>query len=202
MTGGWGSLFWLIVALILCIIEGMTVQLVCIWFAAGSLFACLAAFVGAPFWLQMLVCLVVSVAVLIVGRPLLLERVTPRKQATNADRVIGTYGIVKEEIDNLRQSGRVSANGLDWTARSEMGEVIPAQTTVIVSRIDGVKLIVRPAEELRDTMAPAQQPTDETDEKVKVTALPTEVYATPEIPDAVIVTKTDSTQQIQEATEE
>lgn len=181
-------MFWLVVALVLCIIEGMTVQLVCIWFAVGAVFASLASFVGAAFWLQLLICLVVSVAVLIVGRPLLLERLTPKKHATNADRVIGTLGVVKEEIDNLRQSGRVSANGLDWTARSEMGEIIPVNATVVVARIDGVKLIVRPAEEYGESK---EQPLPEQSgrDAAKAPRSPEEVYDTPKIPEAVIVTK-------------
>lgn len=143
MSGG-GAIFWLILAAALFIIEGATVQLVCIWFAIGSLFAMLAAFVGAPVWLQLLICAVSSLAVLIVGRPLLLDRITPKKSATNADRVIGQPGIVLEEIDNIRQTGRVSANGLDWSARSETGEIFQKGETVLVTQIEGVKLIVRP----------------------------------------------------------
>jgi len=143
MTGGLGAVFWLIVSLGLFIIEGATVQFICLWFAAGSLLAGIAAYMGAPFLLQLLIFLVSSVAALIIGRPLLLKRFSPRQQATNADRVIGQLGMVLEEVDNLKQTGRVSANGLEWTARSEYDEIIPANTTVVILRIDGVKLIVQ-----------------------------------------------------------
>lgn len=150
MTGGLGAIVWLIIAVVLCVIEGATIQLVCVWFACGSLFAMLASFIGAPVWLQMLIFLVSSIAVLIVGRPILLEKIKPKREATNADRVVGQVGLVLEEIDNLRQTGRVSANGLDWSARSEGGERIPEGTQVVVRRIEGVKLIVWPLPDIQE----------------------------------------------------
>lgn len=136
--------FWLILAVALFIVEALTVQLICIWFAVGALFSTLASLAGAPLWLQLLVFIVTSALVFIAGRPFLLERINTRKERTNADRVIGQPGIVLEQIDNLGQTGRVRANGLDWTARSERGDIIPVGTNVIVKFIDGVKLIVEP----------------------------------------------------------
>ncbi len=141
----WGGVLgWLLVAGALIAIEAGTVQLVCIWFACGAVLAALAAMAGIPFWAQLLICLVASVAVLIVGRPILIDRVKVRRLATNADRVVGQVGVVKQQIDNLNQTGRVNANGLEWTARSEHGNIIPAGEPVLVLRIDGVKLIVEP----------------------------------------------------------
>jgi membrane protein implicated in regulation of membrane protease activity len=134
-----------------------TVQLICIWFSVGAVFAAAACFLDAPPWLQLLVFLATSVAVLIVGRPLFIERLTPRRQPTNADRVIGQLGLVKEDINNLSQTGRVNANGLDWTARSAYGEVILAGATVLVLQIDGVKLIVQP---MRPEPEPAEPELD------------------------------------------
>lgn len=151
-VGAPGALVWLILAVVLFVIEGATVQLVCIWFACGALFAMLASFVWAPLWVQLLIFLVTSIAVLIIGRPLLLERLARRKEPTNHDRVIGQVGVVLERIDNIEQTGRVSANGLDWTARSERGEVIPPKTRVLVKYIDGVKLIVEPLREQEEPL--------------------------------------------------
>jgi len=147
MTGGSGAVFWLVLSVVLFVIEGTTVQLVCIWFAAGALFAMLASFVGAPVWLQLLIFLISSIGVLIVGRPFLMDKLVRRREPTNADRVIGQVGIVLERVDNVEQTGRVSANGLDWTARSERGEIIPEKSRVLVKYIDGVKLIVEPIRE-------------------------------------------------------
>lgn len=147
MTGVWGAIVWLVIAIILFIIEGITVQLVCVWFACGSLVAMLASFMGASLILQLALFFITSVAVLIFGRPLLKEKLTPKKTATNADALIGQKGVVTEDIDNDLGIGRVSAGGLDWTARSAEVGMIPAKQMVVVKKIEGVKLIVEPVTE-------------------------------------------------------
>lgn len=146
MTGAWVAIVWLVIAVVLFIIEGLTVQLVCVWFACGSLVAMLASLMGAPPVLQLVLFFITSVAVLIFGRPFLKEKLTPKKTATNADALIGQNGIVTEEIDNGLGTGRVDVSGLGWAARSAGGEVIPARQAVTVRKIEGVKLIVEPAE--------------------------------------------------------
>jgi len=146
MTGAYGALFWLIIAVILFVIEGVTVQLVCLWFAVGSIAALIAAALGAPTWVQFLVFLLASIASLFLGRPVLMKLLATKKEATNADRVIGSTAVVLEEIDNVRETGRVRAMGLDWTARTQGTERIPFQEQVRVLRIEGVKLIVEPLE--------------------------------------------------------
>ncbi len=176
MFGSFGALAWLILAAGLVILESLTVELVCIWFAVGSLLAALAAYVGAAFWLQLLICLVTSIAVLIVGRPLLLDKVTVRRQATNADRVVGQLGMVTQRIDNLQQTGRVSANGLDWAARSEYGDAIPQGVPVEVLRIDGVKLIVRPV----NPYPPEEEKTQEQEAYVSAQKF-SHLYTTPDV---------------------
>lgn len=147
LTGGMGAIFWLIVAVVLFVIEGATVQLICIWFAIGAVVTVPVSALGAPVWAQLLVFLVASVAVLIVGRPILTKRLHKDKVPTNAEIVIGQIGVVKEDIDNIQQTGRVQANGLTWTARALRDDmVVPAGSQVRVLRIDGVKLIVEPLE--------------------------------------------------------
>lgn len=147
MTGWIGALFWLVVSVVLFVIEGMAVQLICVWFAVGALLAMLAAALGASVPVQLLVFLLSSVAVLLLGRPLLKKKLKFKQTATNADLVIGKIGVVLEEVNNDLQTGRVTANGLDWTARSTIDSVIiPAGAKIRAVYIDGVKLIVELAE--------------------------------------------------------
>ena len=94
--------------------------------------------------MQLVVFVVVSgVLLAVVGRTAR-DSVRVKRVATNADSVIGQTGTVLEAIDNLEETGRVRANGLDWTARSAAGEQIPVGQTVMVERIEGVKLVVSP----------------------------------------------------------
>ena len=176
--GSLGALLWLLLAAVLIVVESATVELVCIWFAVGALLAAIATYLGAAFWLQLLICLLTSLAVLVVGRPLLLDKLTVRRQATNADQVVGQLGMVTQRIDNLQQTGRVSANGLDWAARSENGQPIPQGMPVEVLRIEGVKLIVRPVNPF--------PPEEKKEEGAKVSsaahgARPS-IYTTPDLP--------------------
>ncbi len=154
----WGGVLgWLLAAGVFIAVEAGTVQLVCIWFACGSVLAALAAMANAPFWAQLLIFLISSVSVLIVGRPMLLDRVRARGLKTNVERVVGQVGVVAQEIDNLNQAGRVKIDGLDWAARSERGDMIAAGEPVLVLRVDGVKLIVEPLPR-EDMPAPEAEP--------------------------------------------
>ncbi|MFV0402064.1 MAG: NfeD family protein [Oscillospiraceae bacterium] len=144
MIGSAGVIFWLVLMIAFVIFEGVTEQLVSIWFAIGSIGGAIVSGIGGPFWLQLVIFLAVSILVLLMGRPFLSSKLHKTKQPTNADRVIGMTGVVLQDIDNIRETGRVRANGLDWTARSASGVVIPKDAMVTVLAIDGVKLIVNP----------------------------------------------------------
>lgn len=139
------GVIWLVVAVALCFLESVTVQLICIWFAGGAFVAMGAAFFGAPLNVQLVLFLVTSVLVLVFGRPFLKKRLTPKKTATNADALIGESGLVLEQINNRHAQGRVQAGGLSWLARAAEDDMeIPAETNVRILAIDGVKLIVEP----------------------------------------------------------
>ena len=133
----WGALL-----ILFLIVEGATAGLTSIWFELGSLVALIAALLKAPLWLQIVLFLVVSIAVLIVTRPLARKYINGRSQATNADRVIGMTGRVRETVDNIAGTGTVFVGGKLWTARTADSEIIPEGALVRADAIEGVKLIV------------------------------------------------------------
>lgn len=134
---------WAIALVLLLIVEGVTAQLVTIWFAAGALVAMVAAAFKAPIWLQFTLFAVVSVVTLIATRPLARKINNRVKEPLNADRIIGMDGIVTEDIDNTDAKGLIKVDGAPWTARSADGEKIESGTTVVIEKIEGVKAIVR-----------------------------------------------------------
>ncbi|MDD6604193.1 MAG: NfeD family protein [Eubacteriales bacterium] len=133
---------WAALILAFGVMEGVTVQLVSIWFVLGSVAGLIAAISGAPVVAQVLICIGVSVISLVATRPLVKKRLTATRQSTNADRCIGNDAVVVEDINNLDAVGTVKADGKLWSARSSGGDIIPADSIVTVERIDGVKLIV------------------------------------------------------------
>ncbi len=141
--------FWLGLAVVLCVLEIFTSQLVSIWFVAGAVTSaiCAGTFLqGEIFW-QIVVFVGVSALALILTRPLVRKMKLLNKTSTNADRNIGRLGVVITEINELKSTGMVEVRGMKWTARSVDGNVISEGTTVKVEAIEGVKLMVTPVKE-------------------------------------------------------
>ena len=64
---------------------------------------------------------------------------------TNVESLIGKHVIVSADIDNLKSTGQVLINGVEWTARSKHGDTIETGTEVVIDEISGVKAIVEKA---------------------------------------------------------
>lgn len=133
---------WAALIVAFCVLEGITAQLVSIWFVIGAIAALIAQLCGASLIIQIVVFIAVSIVALLVTRPIVKKKLNTKTEKTNADRCIGMQGVVTEVIDNLAPTGQVKVDGKIWTARSSTGENIPEGTVVTVEKIDGVKLIV------------------------------------------------------------
>ncbi len=65
--------------------------------------------------------------------------------------LVGRQAIVTSEIDNLQGVGQVTVGSQEWSARSlDDGQRIPVGSVVVVASISGVKLMVRPDEQMLD----------------------------------------------------
>ncbi len=137
------TVIWISAIVVFGIAEAATAGLVSIWFVGGSAAALVAAAFDGPLWLQCVLFLLVSAALLVATRPLarrMREKVVP----TNADRVLHHAARVTETIDNAHSTGAVYIDGKTWTARSEDGTVLAKDTMAKVVRMEGVKLYVVP----------------------------------------------------------
>lgn len=139
---------WIAAIIIFGVAEAMTAGLVSIWFVIGSVAGLIAAACDAQVWLQVVLFFVVSIAALLVTRPLVRKFAKKDNVATNADRVLGGMARVTEAIDNTVPTGAVYVDGKTWSARSADGSTIPVGEMVRVVRMEGVRLFVeRPAGE-------------------------------------------------------
>ena len=139
------TLFWVLVMIVAAIGELLTMAFYSIWFVGGAFLALVAKWLGVSFTGQFYV-FIISSAILILMSEFLLKRklgILKNPHKTNIDGLIGKEAIVTEEINNSEMKGEVEIAGKRWTAVSEDGSVIPARETVIVKKVDGVKLIVR-----------------------------------------------------------
>ena len=142
MTAVWG-----VAIVVFLVMEAATAGLVTIWFAVGALAALLSSLFGAPIWLQLVWFFVISVAAVILTRPLARKYLNSNTQATNADMYVGKECMVLETIDNVAGTGAVKVAGKVWTARSADDTVIAEGSRAEALRIEGVKLIVKPIHE-------------------------------------------------------
>lgn len=138
------SLTWMIIFIVLVILELMTVNLVSIWFAIGSLAAFILSFwVESDSW-QIAIFVGVSFVTLLLTKGFVSKIRGGKIEATNLDRVIGKIGVVTEEITKL-EPGEVKIDGKRWSAISS--KKIKVGSKVEILSIDGVKLNVKEVKE-------------------------------------------------------
>lgn len=136
---------WLALLIIFVVVECLTVGLVSIWFAGGSLVAMIMAMLGAKAIWQDVVFVAVSALLLIATRPFVKKYLLNKKVKTNYQSVIGEVAKVTEKIDNFNQTGAVFVDGKEWTARSTDNSVTMEEGSLVkVAAIEGVKIIAEP----------------------------------------------------------
>ena len=135
---------WLSVAIFFLLIESITIELVSLWFTGGALVAMALALLDINIGWQTAAFCLLSVGLILVGRPLLSRFLLLNKSRTNVDSLVGTIAIVTKEIAPY-QVGEVQINspGKYWLAVSSDNTKIEAGAKVRVLAVEGVKLIVR-----------------------------------------------------------
>ncbi len=135
-------IIWLVLAAILILSEIATLGLTTIWFAGGAIVAAVIANFGVHWLVQILVFAAVSAICFIFMRPLAQKHLMKDVEKTNVEALVGTIGVVNQDIDNTKAQGMVMLDGMEWTARSVNGELIEKDSKVKVEAISGVKLMV------------------------------------------------------------
>lgn len=138
-------IIWLVLLIVLLIIEALTMGLTTIWFAGGALVAWILAMLDVHVGVQIAAFLVVSIVLLVLTRPIAMKYFNAKRERTNVENIIGQTGLVTETIDNIRGTGVVVINGLEWTARAE--QILEPDTVVVVKEVQGVKVIVEVKED-------------------------------------------------------
>lgn len=136
-------MIWLIIIFLFLLIEGITMNLVTIWFAVGALCAFVSSYFTNSIMIQSIVFIVFTTLSLLFTRPVLNKYVKKNIKNTNIDMTIGKVGIVTEDISPLK-NGRVNVLGKSWMATSS--DEIKKGAKVEVLEIQGAKIIVKEKE--------------------------------------------------------
>lgn len=137
-------LWWLSAALVLGILEMLSLDLVLVMLAGGALAGALAAGLGAPVAVQFVVACATAALLLLALRPWLLRHLRGRVPLveTNAAALVGREAVVMSTV--TVEGGRVKLAGEVWSARAAAGTAIAPGTPVRVFRIDGATAVVAP----------------------------------------------------------
>jgi membrane protein implicated in regulation of membrane protease activity len=139
--------FWIVLAVVLVVGEIFTLGFFLLPFGIGAAVAGLASWLGLGPVGQWLVFLAVSIpALLLIKR--FADRVTRDREPLRvaSDRAVGKTGLVLERIRPHGGGGRVRVGMEEWRAEPESGEDIAEGVTVLVLRVDGTHLVVRPVD--------------------------------------------------------
>ena len=138
------SIFWLIAAVVLGLIETATFGLVCIWFCIGAVIASIVSVFTENMAVQIGVFIITSAILFLCTRRFVNRFLNKEKVATNADSIIGQKGIVTEKIDPALNTGRIKVKGQSWAVKSdvpmEKGEF------AVVKGIEGVRAVIEKEE--------------------------------------------------------
>lgn len=138
---------WMAVAALFILGEIFTAGFFLLWFGIGAAVAGILAILDLhPVW-QWASFVIIS-GVLFAATRRLAEKFTKKQPpGVGADRFVGKTGVVLEEIDNLKNTGRVRIDKDQWRADSETDRNIPVDARVKVIGLDGTHLVVRELKE-------------------------------------------------------
>ncbi|SNS21410.1 Membrane protein implicated in regulation of membrane protease activity [Rhodococcoides kyotonense] len=137
------AIIWLIAGVVLAAAEALTGDFFLLMLAGGALAtAGISAVTDFPVWADAIVFGVVSLALVLGVRPILLRKFSkPPLLPTNAAALTGKTALVLEQV--TAHEGQIKLGGEVWTARPlDETEVYAPGTTVTVMEIDGATAVV------------------------------------------------------------
>lgn len=139
---------WLGSAVILAVVEMLSLDLVLLMFAIGAVAAAIVAAFGGPAWLAIAVFAVVTVLLLLVVRPSMVAKLHAGPTLeTGHTNLIGRTAVVLEPVTSM--SGRIQLGGELWSARAQdSADVFEPGANVVVTQIDGATAVVTTPKEV------------------------------------------------------
>ncbi len=131
---------WLIISLIALFVEVNSFQLISIWFAFGALICIPFAMLGIPLWSQIVLFFGGSIISMYALKPWAKTHFKPKEYRS----LIGSECILTEDCNSRK--GKTKIGDIEWQVRSDV--MIPKGTAVIVTEVEGVKLIVKEKQEV------------------------------------------------------
>lgn len=140
---------WLGLFVLFLIIESVTTELVCVWFALGSLVSLFVALIpGCPFWAEILIFAVISALALWLLRPVTKRYLIKKKEGavSGSDTLIGKEVTLEKGASEF-ELGEAKISGVVWSVRSlDPHKPIEKGKVALVVALDGNKLVCKEKE--------------------------------------------------------
>jgi membrane protein implicated in regulation of membrane protease activity len=133
---------WMAVAALFVIGEIFTAGFFLFWFGVGAAVAGILALLGFSTAWQWGSFAVISGVLFAISRKFAEKFTKAQPPGIGADRFIGKTGVVLEEVDNIKNTGRVRIGKDEWRADSDSLEVIAVGKSVRVTKLEGTHLVV------------------------------------------------------------
>jgi membrane protein implicated in regulation of membrane protease activity len=135
----------IIIGIIAFIAEIFTVGFISGSIGIGLIFAAIGNYFGLDTKWQILVFSFGVALAFFLIRPIVIKfGFRNQNQKTNQDALIDKKGIVIQEINANKNTGRVTIDGDDWKATTKNNDIIQIGTTIKVVAIDSIILTVKP----------------------------------------------------------
>jgi membrane protein implicated in regulation of membrane protease activity len=139
---------WTALAVLLAVVELMSLDLVLLMLAAGAVVGVITAVIGLPVAVQVLAAVATSVAMLALVRPNVVKRLHSGPDLVlGHNALVGKQAVVVEKVS--AQGGLIRVGGENWTARPyDETAVIEPGATVDIFQIQGATALVHKVPEL------------------------------------------------------
>lgn len=140
-------LVWMVIAAAFVIGEIFTLGFFLLWFGIGAAVAGIMAIFGLGGSWQWGAFAVVSGVLFVLSRRFAERFSKKQPPGIGADRFIDKKGVVLEEVDNIKNSGRIRMEKEEWRAESDTGAVIPVGKEVRVTKLVGTHVVIKTLKE-------------------------------------------------------
>lgn len=139
---------WLLIAGFFLILEILTFGFLVFWFAVSALITMIFSLFVENLIAQIIFFIILSTVLLFATKPFV-EKITRKDKTvkTNAFSIEGKVAKVIKPIEPIEGTGQIKVQGEVWSAKSYNDTYIEQDTEVIIEKIDGVKVIVKPLKE-------------------------------------------------------
>lgn len=138
-------IIWLCLFVLSVVVEAVTTELVSFWFAGGALVALILSFIpGVPFWVEIIVFVLVSALLLFALRPLVKKFLAKNSPKSNIEGMIHRVSKLEEDLSFLKPS-KIYIGDVLWDVITKEKELTLKEGMLVeVIGVSGNKLIVKP----------------------------------------------------------